>query len=159
MEHFKPFNIEHAKAGAPCKCYDGTFTEIIYWTALTQNFPIVALLGKEQSLMRYREDGTSSFPTSSYLVMTPIAFIEKKPVYWDDKIVTQFGITIQAHIWFSQKESFEFCTWPVTYPKSQISDDELYEIWVASPLLTDSLRAVADAVLRHAIKSGQVIFK
>lgn len=53
----KPFNIEEAKAGKPVCTREGEPARVICWNKKDKTYPIVALVGKEEFLSTYTEEG------------------------------------------------------------------------------------------------------
>jgi hypothetical protein len=163
----KPFNIEHAKAGAPYGYLDGTTAEILKFDILGP-YPILSIWNS-QFTFKHLPDGSvekGSSKSTNNLVMIPLGYCERKPVFVGDKlfyphtkenyIVNPNSITNFSHFrWFvEQKEEIE-------YPKSKMSDTELYDLYntdrITKKLICDSLRLIANAAIERAIIDKQVI--
>jgi hypothetical protein len=150
----KPFNAEHAKAGAKYGCADGSTADILKYGP-TKMWGTITNDEGEEFAAGWTLDGVKCsgvMSSEKRLVMLPLGQIDGKPVWADSKIITQHDCEIEALAWFRQGEPFDGSRWPAPakqYPQTKMADQELYA--------PDSLRATANAALRHACESGQVV--
>lgn len=156
-EFSRPFNLEHAKAGAPFCCRDGVEVEILKWDR-KHTFCIVGLDTIDASVRRWRADGSYNEGFNVFdLVMLPLGFIDGKPVWTCDEIVSPAGSQMAA--WPSFRD-FANCAWPApvpVYPTFDGSIDMLAIEYNRDVNFLSSLVSVANFALRHAIDAGQVV--
>jgi len=118
-EHTKPFNAEHAKAGAPYCQRNGLAALIGIWNGRN---PIVPLIGEREnskgqfSATTWTANGGNPNPNgteSNDLVMLPLGYCEGKPVFVGDELVNSVGVlnTVSA-----RERYFEPSLWPRTAP-------------------------------------------
>lgn len=69
----KLFNLEEAKAGKPVVTRDGRPVRIIYYDRKNADYPIIALVGKDEELCQYTREGKYSFREDTFydLAMAP----------------------------------------------------------------------------------------
>lgn len=159
-EHTRPFNIEHAQAGAPFCCVNGEEVEILKWDRKhTQQ--IIGLARQDQAIRTWRADGTYTDPNSKAypLVMTPVAYVEGKPVFYGDTVVDSAGdeFTVPPQ---NPGIAWTLCTWPKpepVYPETICLPDELAIAYGNGITFLECLRAVANLAIRRAIEDGQVV--
>lgn len=89
----RPFNVEHAKAGAPYSTRKGQQVRILaYDMKVSDKYSLAALIrnGDMEYFSRYNDKGAN---VSGYepLVMTPLAYIEDKPVFVGDELEWSTG--------------------------------------------------------------------
>jgi hypothetical protein len=162
MKETKPFNLEHAKAGAPYACISGSTAVILKWDAVNEKFPLIGYVTEYNSdyIESWGADGIADFASAQGrdLVMTPLGHIDGKPVFVGDKVVNQHGVecSVVAH-----DRGFSDCRWPAPakqYPVTKISAFDLHVEYVkALGGVDEGHAAVANAALRHAIDNGQVV--
>jgi hypothetical protein len=122
-EHTKPFNAEHAKAGAPyCQC-NGLPARIGIWDGKDQGEDI-KLIGALTEGNGYEYAATwdstgwaMTHNSDSSLVMLPLGYCEGKPVFVGDKLED----TRAKNVFYYFKASdvgadFTHTTWPRTAP-------------------------------------------
>lgn len=159
--HTRPFNLEHARAGAPFCGAEGQPMSVFVWDRKHPSHPIVAMEDEgEQEVVAFRTDGTAdhgvAFITSK-LVMTPLGMLGGKPVFVGDELVYDHGSTIAG----PTKLNLPGLRWPApapVYPQTRMTYEELCTAAGSSLRTTNSIsvRCVANAALRHAIDAGQV---
>lgn len=95
--HSKPFNLEHAKAGAPVQLQKGTPVRILCFDRAYQGqLPIIAL-ANDGNVGEYIIERTSDGRYRGYnnpdydLVMAPLAVVEGKPVFVGDVLQFKSG--------------------------------------------------------------------
>ena len=168
-EHTKPFNLEHAKAGAPYTRADGTEHEIVKWDR-NHTQQLVAVSKQDAAIRTFRTDGSPpAGGPEMHLVMTPLGYIDGKPVFVGDEVefITRGGEWVKK-VAQSHERMFPDHRWPApakVYPETQMSAMELARAdgsrKTAHIEVTDSFereaRAIANAALRHAIDAGQVV--
>jgi hypothetical protein len=170
-EFTKPFDLEHAKAGAPYCCRNGDAVEIVKWNSKCEQ-PIVGLFGTPEILQRWSENGQwgESVAGPGDLVMLSLGIIEGKPVFVGDEIE---ALIVPDCKWISitvkpgnlpRGNSFRWPTPAKAYPTTNMTFDELAIVHNAQldskpNEFARSVRAVANAALRHAVDAGQVVPK
>ncbi len=161
--HTRPFNAEHAKAGAPFCHVRGIEYEILKWDRPNIK-PIVAMSKDENAYIdTFSADGLHANGHKGF-VMTPLGMIDGKPVFVGDELVDkEDGHTATARPTWKEM-NVDLWTWPApaqVYPETQMTGSEfekIYAQWPDSEGRPD-LVAVANAALRHAIDSGQLVDK
>ena len=153
--HLRPFNIEHAKAGAPYCTIRGHEATISKWDGRQVNRPLVGFSGPKDEAITWAVSGEGPYPADQ-LVMLPLGFIDDRPVFTDDELAARStGVIVKAEPTF---RAFDAFAWPEPskrYPESLMTDIELLES--AGHDNREPLRILANAVLRHAIECGQVV--
>lgn len=167
-EYTKPFDLEHARAGAPYGCRDGTEATVLKWDRRDE-YAVLGICGDADRAISWTINGEHAkrIPNSeSDLVMLPLGFIDGKPVWTCDEIVSPAGSQMAA--WPAFRD-FDNCTWPApapVYPETLISHAALFCEYETSlrnrgyaEVSADShgLAAIANFALRHAIDAGQVV--
>lgn len=167
--HTRPFNLEHARAGAPFCRADGTDFEVLKWDRKHTQC-IVAVSKQDAAVNTFRPDGTETGnrPTHA-LVMTPLGFCEGKPVFAGDELIddsVMFGEDRRFTVGPTMREGhFAHCAWPAAapvYPETRMDASELFaaglterrSVLEAAPA---QLKAIANAAIRHAVEQGQVV--
>lgn len=163
-EYTKPFDLEHARAGAPYGCRDGGEVEILKWDR-KHTFCIVGLDAQDASVRRWRADGSYNEGFNVFdLVMLPLGFIDGKPVWVGDEL--QWNVeTIKAMPSHKPADLIN-CTWPApapVYPETLMTGQDLARVDgsrmfdTVQPSYEREARLIANAALRHAIDAGQVV--
>lgn len=160
-EHTRPFNLEHARAGAPFSIANGEEVEVLKWDRKHAQC-IVTVSRQDAAIRSYCADGTAShIDPKFHLVMTPLGYIDGKPVFVGDEIGHREApddITVLA---LPHDRDFADCRWPApkpVFPETRMSFQELCEAGDMSLTATSSkIKDVANAALRHAIEAGQVV--
>lgn len=67
----KTFDLELAKAGHPVQTRDGDWARVVCYDRCIKEYPIVALIGKEELPFIYRKDGTHEGSDCYDLFMAP----------------------------------------------------------------------------------------
>jgi hypothetical protein len=160
----RPFDLEHAKAGAPIALREGSTTAaILKWDARGA-FPLVGLINQETAC-QWSLSGVHPTTKDFDLVMTPLGYIDGKPVFTGDKYVFAKGM---GHgIVHPEQRDFDGCTWPAPekqYPVTGMHPVEL--VAIAEKVLNQqdggrhqAAVAVANVALRHAIDTQKVFIK
>lgn len=153
-EFSKPFNVEHARAGAPYGYESGEIAEIIKWDrGDSDRFPLVVLRSENQNVEVRNLQGDDGGDNCNRLVMLPLGMIEGKPVFVDEEIVLKSGgDPIKA---MPMRRDFSRFTWPApakAYPVTQMTQTECEDAWAGAGLMS-----VANAALRHAVDNGYLL--
>lgn len=61
QKHTRPFNLEHARAGAPYCCRDGHEATVLKWDARYPGRPILGMKGPTDQAMGWNADGVSNY--------------------------------------------------------------------------------------------------
>lgn len=178
VTHIRPFNKEHAMAGAPFCCANGRkITRTVLWDNPGRS-PILACVGYFNEPFFWRDTGSRlGYCTDPLdLVMLPLGFIDGKPVFWSDEIEHKDGTLVAGHVgefhgmenyrWPSKKSKF-FAEWP--HPKSDITakcvEKETFEasgvglvVTAGDSMMTDAMcQIIGSVAIRRAIEKGQVV--
>jgi hypothetical protein len=178
-KHIKPFNLEHARAGAPFCCANGDEVEVLKWDR-KHTLCIVGLSRQDAAVRTWRADGSyvdansNEFP----LVMTPLGYIDGKPVFTGDEIELKcFAGMNGDDNWKRVKAEPDWkgtwnddgqnARWPAPakrYPVTQMTDQQIEQSLIKGdcpgPVSyngADAGRRVANAALRHAVDHGYLI--
>lgn len=162
-EFSKPFDLAAAKAGAPFCGANGEAVRVLIWDRKHPTHPILAIEEDgEQEAVAFRADGTTTHRESlgvvSQLVMLPLGMIDGKPVFTGDVL----DFEGRRCVALATGRSFPCCAWPApakVYPEFTGDLDKLRQQYNASigEEMGRCLLRVANAALRHAIDSGQVV--
>jgi hypothetical protein len=163
LEFTKPFDTEHARAGAPIAFSDGMEAEIIKYDRHGPQ-SIVVLRGAEQAIYGgYRDGSIEGHPAT--LVMLPLGMIAGLPVFTGDKITSpdcEHGMSAQHTMNFGDGSTW---TWPApvkVYPVSALTNQQLADSirkhsFAPTEAYARDARAAANAAIKHAIDAGQVV--
>lgn len=166
--HTRQFNIADARAGAPFCCANGDAVEILKWDRKHTQC-IIGLARQDAAVRKWRADGSYEDANSSafQLVMTPLGFVDGKPVFVGDELVTPTGMKWVASPVCRDTlgRSLADCRWPApapVYPETRLHYTELISIAMktnSSPMAVtgSQVLTIANFALRHAIDAGQVI--
>lgn len=163
MKETKPFNLEHAKAGAPYMCRNGQEATIIKWDGRDSGYPLIGVRGSQDMPGAWNVRGAwlQSESEDVYdLVMTPLGHINGKPVFVGDKLVVR-GCTNEYIASPRDINALHNLAWPApprVYPETKMRAFDLHAAYIkARGGADEGHTAVANAALRHAIDNGQVI--
>lgn len=166
MTETRPFNMEHAKAGAPYACRDGREATVLKWEGRNKRYPLIGVFGANDSPTIWTGKGmfdAANIDTNLDLVMTPLGHIDGRPVFMGDSVISEEGKLVEVvNPGFPR---WDKCRWPKQYPETTMTRSELLETArqaaaQSSPFAEHTAvvhRAIANAALRHAIDSGQVV--
>lgn len=165
----RPFNLEHAKAGAPiATARRGNARFVAYEETADPSCCVIVIEALHNTVGTRRKNGrvneTDAHDNPYDLVMQPLGFIDGKPVFVGDELVTRFGdkfVVEVKHIGDLDEEN----TWPVpepVYPEMLMSDGDLVSNYYGGGPVSheqeyQAWRRIANAALRHAIDIGQVV--
>lgn len=151
----RPFNLEHAKAGAPVRLSDGTESVRIICTDYKGSAgPILACIGNDrfENVFIFSADGRMHGGGQHQLVMRALGTCQGREVHWGDKLVDAAGTVMVGNDW--TQEDFDQCTWPATYPVTRLCGNELYAIGKVPSDDGINLVEVANAAIKHGIDNG-----
>jgi hypothetical protein len=180
----RPFNLEHAKAGAPYACRNGKSAEILKWGAKNPEFPLAGIYdaGWVEQPNNWTSEGSASItrePRDADLVMTPLGYIDGKPVFMGNTIIGENGNLCE--VVNPDFPRWDKCRWPEPekqYPVTGMTGDELVQsaaerlgvvgakvevnfgnYSMRRDLRTDDdiIVAIANAALRDAVDNEQVV--
>jgi hypothetical protein len=170
-EFSKPFDLASARAGAPFCGANGEAVRVLLWDRKHPTHPIIAIEeAGEQEAVAFRADGTSNARESlcvvSQLVMLPLALVEGKPVFVGDEIE---AMSVPGSEWISitvkpgDRPRNAVFRWPApakVYPETLMGNNQLHAAFI--PKIdgvwnSATAKNIANAALRHAIDSEQVI--
>lgn len=154
----KPFNLEHARAGAPFGCRDGRVATILKWDGRRPGEPLIGHQGEDDMPASWAVDGAYNPEHESGLdlLMLPLGMLDGKPVFAGDAIEDDGPAGWVLGIAYVHNRNFTNCRWPApprAYPVTLMVAAELDAAWTGA----EALRRVANAALRHAIDAGQLI--
>lgn len=163
--HTRPFNLEHAKAGAPFCCANGDEVEILKWDR-KHTICIIGLARQDAAVRKWRADGSYEDVNSAafQLVMTPLGFVDEKPVFVGDEIVSEKDG--RTHVAYPEQRNFAGARWPdpaPVYPETRMRASDLHAVYLnamagtmGNKTFSHGHLAIANAAIRHAIDAGQV---
>lgn len=179
-EHYRPFNIEQAKAGAPYGCINGQEATILKWDARFPNRPLLGIYSRQDCAIGWSNTGESALALNSGtdLIMLPLGMCEGKPVFYGDELNNVQGKKFTAKI---ETSLYENCTWPRAepeYPKTRMTAEERWNSIKSAGIQSfnigtgrnegsdrlehspgDVTEAIANAAIAHAIQSGDIFTK
>lgn len=173
-EFTRPFDLDHAIAGAPIATVDrGPARFVAYADEADRSCCVIVLdmkgvVGTRRKSGRVNEFGATDNPFD--LVMTPLGLIDGKPVFVGDIVKSPDCKQVEAdhRMNFGEGSTWQ---WPAPermYPETQMTDAELctsvptmHKInqspSACEQFILDGFRSLANAALRHAIDAKQVI--
>lgn len=162
--HTKPFNLEHAKEGAPYGLVCGEEVTILKWDARYENRPLLGVYGKNDRAIGWDASGSGgSFGPGYDLVMLPLGYCERKPVFVGDELIDPAwegddkNFIIRAgHI---PGYAFDRCEWPKpapTYPQTRMITEQLVSQFMTSAPIINDVTDLANAAIARAIEDGDV---
>lgn len=168
--HTRPFNVEHAKAGAPYCGSNGEAVRAIIWDRKHPTHPIIVIEEDgDQEAVAFRADGTTEFAHPSMvqkLVMLPLGYIDGKPVFVGDQLVDPSGAIFVPGP--SNGGHLAGCIWPApekVYPETRMTEGEIISSYYGGGPVngrqeeTAAFFRIANAALNHALATGQFITK
>jgi len=154
----KPFNLEHAKAGAPVAIGKDDPIEILKWDypiktvgsmvmglRHADTFPLVCIWDQDGN--RFSGDGNQD------LMMAPLGQCEGKDVYYGDRLQHK---ELEWYIVATQPSDFGSCKWPHpprVYPVTHMSDTQ--SVTLTGPLASRTM--IINAAIRHGIDHGYLV--
>lgn len=164
MKDTKPFNLDHAKAGAPYACRDGREATVLKWESRREGCPLLGVFDVRDLPGLWTGDGLNSGNRDLDLVMIPLGYIDGKPVFVDDEV--EFAGNVVKVV--PGDHGFQSCRWPAPakqYPVTNCTPELVRKYndvvtcnkhmgWHAH---IAAIEGVANAALRHAVDNGQVI--
>lgn len=161
----KPFNLEHARAGAPYGCANGYEATILKWGSRNTHFPLLGCSGGDDSATAWRNNGLSCVGDQYNLVMLPLGYIDGKPVFVGDELVDPSGATLVVKPSYSGH--LANCMWPApakVYPETRMNADYIAKV-IREPGLSDGgfhlpmtvAMALANAAISRACEDGDVV--
>jgi chromosome segregation ATPase len=174
VTHTRPFNAEHAKAGAPVCTRGGAAAQILANLGGGANgYPVVGVyvLNGRVSTAEWTKDGhfhKRGKISNVDLFMSPLGFVDGRPVFVGDMLCNADGVMHEVE---ADDRYFDGMRWPqpaateepakAVYPEF-VGDISILE--TAYSYVPDNnphwgvvLRRVANAAIRHAIDSQQVV--
>jgi len=154
--HTRPFCAEHARAGALYSCRNGEEATVLKWDCRDKDYPLIGVQGITDTATEWHADG-GHYIADHCLVMLPLGEIDGKPVFVGDELVDPSGATLMVRP--SYEECLSGCRWPEpakAHPQTQMTDTDLIGIYWQPGA---DFVSVANAAIRHACESGQVVTK
>lgn len=172
-QHTRPFNAEHARAGAPYCQIDGDAAKVIAWDIASDNYPLAVRLscqGDGETVAQFSLDGRplfAAYVASATLVMTPLGTVDGKPVFVGDELEMNLAngwkrVAAEPTWAGTWTDDGKYVRWPApakVYPTTALSGPAMYSIYSDAKNVTVSmgLLDIANAALRHAIDARQVV--
>lgn len=175
-EHYKPFNIEQAKAGAPFGCKNGAKPTVSLWRhdamiGYVEGDGYACAMAWDNNGDAKRDEWGRDFD----LVMLPLGMCEGKPVFVGDKLHSLHdGEIYEAQIGWYREMDASIWQWPrpePEYPKTRFTENERREKLVSAfpekaffqcidttnAALDRGTEALATAAIARAIQDGDVV--
>lgn len=167
-EFSKPFNMEHARAGAPFCLRGGGPATVLKWDGRRKGEPLIGFRTEQDIPSSWSAGGvyfSDCLEGPDDLVMLPLGLIGGKPVFVGDQVVNAGGAITTAFVGIDLTSPPLAWRWPAptkAYPTTSMTFDELAIVHNAQldskpNEFARSVRAVANAALRHAVDAGQVV--
>lgn len=166
-EFSKPFNLEHARAGAPIANRYGS--EAFFVAHVPEAVPQsrVIIRFKSGEIGNRRENGKhyeGGEQVPGDLVMLPLGLIDGKPVFVGDEFLWPVSGDLRKASPDMAGGDWARCSWPApakVYPTSVMHESLLRQAFdtpptLGSEMLLSALQRVADAAIRFSIDAGQV---
>lgn len=159
VQHTKPFNFDHAHAGAPYCCASGQKTTILKWDCREENFELTGVYGEFDKTMRWNLSGIST-ALGMDLVMLPLGVVDGSSVFTGDVLV---DINLATVVIRAKQRDFSMLSWPTAYPTTNMSIGELTSAYFGGgPVVGDcgetkARYRIANDAIRKAIITGRVI--
>lgn len=149
-DHTRSFNREHAEAGAPICCANGTKVEVLRWLS-GKAIGIHHGINGEQFAAAWSDSGQAEgWPNDELsLVMTPLGMIEGKPVWWDSEFLNARGVKYTANQTMIEFD-YSGCKWPPAAPviETKMTGKEAFEMYC------DAFTQVKEE-MKHSLLGGQ----
>lgn len=170
-EHFKPFDLNLAKQGAPVGAAAERITiEILKYTDHLV-IGTIAYGTTHENAMSWKHDGVSNLGPESDLVMLPLGYCEGKPVFVGDELIDkEDGHKVAATpLWKNMDGTL--WKWPKPepkYPETRMTWDDLCEHYflygktieeTMETWSSASSKNLANEAIKHAIQCGDVFTK
>lgn len=162
-EHYRPFNIKHAKAGAPYGLVGGAPVTILKWDARYPNRPLLGVYGNNDQAIGWDQFGRGGFGSDNELVMLPLGMCEGKPVFVGDKLIDKTWVAGDPEFTVEAGISYEWmrCTWPrpkPQYPETRITADDICKLGstLAESNYGECIK-LANASIAKALENGDVV--
>lgn len=165
-EHFRPFNIEQAKAGAPIGCRGGfSVVQIVKFDAKKARYPVIGVVdyGAEGEVaISWCANGAHVNTGAEHhldLVMLPLGMCEGKPVFVGDKLEqrdrhNESWVALDAQV---GHKDFEDSRWLSPYPKTRVAKHVLAEFFSTTKPYADDCVDLANYAIASAIQDGDVV--
>lgn len=153
-QHYRPFDPEQAKAGAPYGCADDDYEAVVDWYG--PNY--VTGRCKSSSAVTWcarRWCELTNDDTEVMLVMLPIATCQGKPVFVGDSLYDENGDRFEVEMSY-HPDLLARCTWEPARAQveTRMTELELDQAW---DKIGDSLVPIANAAIQRAIEDGDVV--
>lgn len=167
-EFSRPFNLEHARAGAPYCCRDGHAAHILKWDRNVSDYPLLGVIRKSDDPRTWAITGSTTYGNHGEeydcdLVMQPMGFIDGKPVFVGDEFIGHANTPCVVKAGLSS--NFAGCRWPAlapVYPKTLMSDGDLVSNYYGGGPVSheqeyQAWRRIANAAICHGIDNGYLL--
>lgn len=163
-EHFRPFDIEQAKAGAPYGCIDQKNTVEIFKYADHAIFGTIKFKNEPEIAITWKTNGKVAPALDADLVMLPLGMCEGKPVFVGDTLLDEHfpagyqEFTVMAGVNY---DGLSHCKWPrpePEYPETRITADDICKLGstLAESNYAECIK-LANASIAKAIENGDVV--
>lgn len=182
-EHTRPFNLDHAMAGAPISTAERGPARFVAYSEEADVSCCVVVLDYRGIVGTRRKSGrvneTDAVDNPFDLVMVPLGYIDDRPVFVGDKFL--WPVSHEPRIASPDMAGGDWsaCRWPApakVYPETRMTEKERWGSIRAAGIENfnigtgraegdeylkhtpaDITAAIANAALRHAIDAGQVV--
>jgi len=163
-EHYRPFDLASAKAGAPVGCINERNTVEILKYSERAIFGTIRYGDESEVVTTWKLDGSNDPCLQADLVMLPLGMCEGKPVFVGDmlhhEVMGSFFVPVGT-VYFAD------CKWPrkkLEYPETKMNWSDLSDAYYPRPngrdgntWNSDACRKVANAAIKRAIIDGDVV--
>jgi len=116
-EHYKEFDLNSAKAGAPYAQRNGLAARIGIWDCTSLYSLVGTIMDKagNERAAQWKSDGVNPLYVSSSLVMLPLGYCEGRPVFVGDELVDVCGTSFKIRV-DAKYTRWDVYKWPRTAP-------------------------------------------
>lgn len=164
-ETVKPFNAEHQRAGAPYRCFNGFEAKILEWIG-NRAIGYFRNVSSDVFPAMWDESGVEEMAVTHArahnLLMTPLSFIDGKPVFMGDLLQGNAGQPVGASMDMAFNEGHAW-RWPTAAPvvETKMTDKDLNIAGNPNQEYSGrwcvEARNVANAAIVRALADEQVI--
>lgn len=161
----QPINLAHVQAGAPIRTRNEDAAEFVAFVknAIKSEQLVVMVQGRIETRFETGLHYDDHYSLND-VVMAPLGWVDAKPVYTGDHLVPISDPSTDQKFYAGPKDRGPFTGWrwpepelTMVYPVTACPVDVLAMKHNSYQTFSKSLQAVANAAIKHAIDSGQVV--